>query len=63
MLQVRASVEWSFGDIITYLNFLDFKKNLKICLSAVVKMYVTCNLYVTCTVSEYSEYLKIATIR
>ena len=44
MSQVRVSVEWIFGDIITYFKFLDFKKNLKIYLSAVGKMYVTCAL-------------------
>ena len=44
MSQVRVSVEWIFGNIITYFKFLDFKKNLKIYLSAVGKMYVTCAL-------------------
>ena len=47
MSQVRVSVEWIFGDIITYFKFLDFKKNLKIYLSAVGKMYVTCALCIT----------------
>ena len=27
MSGVRVSVEWIFGDIITYFKFLDFKKN------------------------------------
>lgn len=44
MSQVRVSVEWIFGDIINYFKFLDFKKNLKIHLSAVGKMYITCSL-------------------
>ena len=39
MSEVRVSVEWIFGDIINYFKFLDFKKNLKIGLSAVGKMY------------------------
>ena len=39
---VRSSVERIFGDIVNYLKFLDFKKNLKIGLNAVGKMYVTC---------------------
>ena len=39
MSEVRVSVEWIFGDIINYFKFLDFKKNLKIVLSAVGKMY------------------------
>ena len=41
---VHSSVEWIFGDIINYFKFLDFKKNLKIGLSPVGKMYVTCAL-------------------
>ena len=30
MSSVRTSVEWLFGDIINYLKFLDFKKELKV---------------------------------
>lgn len=44
MSKVRASVEWVFGDIINYFKFLDFKKNLKVQLSAVGKMYIVCAL-------------------
>ena len=40
MSTVRISVEWLFGDIVNYFKFLDFKKNLKIQLSAVGKMYI-----------------------
>ena len=40
MKEVRVSVEWIFGDIINYFKFLDFKKNLKIALSSVGKMYI-----------------------
>lgn len=39
MSSVRTSVEWVFGDITSYFAFLDFKKNLKIGLSPVGKMY------------------------
>ena len=39
MSAVRSSVEWLFGDIINYFKSLDFKKNLKIGLSGVGKMY------------------------
>lgn len=42
MSAVRTSVEWIFGDVINYFKFLDFKKNLKIALSQVGKMYVVC---------------------
>lgn len=44
MSSVRTSVEWVFGDIISYFAFLDFKKNLKIGLSPVGKMYCVCAL-------------------
>ena len=44
MSSVRASFEWVFGDIINYFSFLDFKKNLKLGLSAVGKMYIVCAL-------------------
>jgi len=39
MSAVRSSVEWLFADIINDFKFLDFKKNLKIGLSSVGKMY------------------------
>ena len=40
MSSTRMSVEWLFGDIINSFKFMDFKKNLKIGLSSVGKMYV-----------------------
>ena len=40
MSAVRSSVEWLFGDIINYFKSLDFKKNLKIGLSSIGKMYI-----------------------
>lgn len=40
MSSVRVSVEWLFGDIINDFKFLDFKKNLKIGMSSVGKMYL-----------------------
>ena len=46
MSEVRVSVEWIFGDIINYIKLLDFKKNFKISLSAVGKMYVTTLVFV-----------------
>ena len=36
---VRVSVEWLFGDVISYYKLLDFHENLKIQLSAGSKMY------------------------
>ena len=40
----RTAFEWVFGDIIDYFKFLDFKKNFKLGLSAVGKMYIDCAL-------------------
>jgi len=40
MSRVRESVEWLFNDVTNYFKFLDLKKNLKIGLSSVGKMYV-----------------------
>ena len=64
MSEVRVSVEWTFGDIVNYFKFLDFKKNLKICLSAVSKMYISCALMHNAraclygsTTSEFFRYL------
>ena len=37
-----VNVEWIFGDIINYFKFLDFKKDLKLQLSAIGKMYLVC---------------------
>ena len=42
--QVRVSVEWLFGDIINFFKFLDYKKNPKVGLSSVGKMYIVCAL-------------------
>lgn len=44
MSEVRVAVEWSFGEIVNYFKFLDFKKNLKIGLSSVGKTYLICAL-------------------
>ena len=37
---VRTSVEWLFGDVVNSFKFNDFKRNLKIFLNSVGKMYV-----------------------
>ena len=42
MSEVRCSVEWLFSDIVNDFKFLDFKRNLKIGLSKVGKMYIVC---------------------
>ena len=58
MSAVRVSVEWTFGDIINSFKFLDFKKNLKIGLSSVGKMYIICALLqnaITCLYGNQSS--------
>ena len=44
MSKVRTAVEGVFGDVLEYFSFLDFKRNLKVGLSAVGKMYIICAL-------------------
>ena len=39
MSKARISVEWMFGKIVNNFKFIDFKKNLKVGLSCVGKMY------------------------
>ena len=62
MSKVRSSVEWIFEDIINYFKFLDFKKDLKLDLSPIGKMYIVCALLrnaLTClygnTTSEFFQ--------
>ena len=44
MNSAHVSFEWVFNDIINCFKFFDFKKNLKVGLSAVRKMYIVCIL-------------------
>ena len=44
MSSTQVCVEWVFRDIKNYFKFLDFRKNLKIKLSAVGKMHIVCAL-------------------
>ena len=55
MSAVRVSVEWLFADIINYFKFLDFKKDLKIGLSQVGKMYIVCALLRNALTCLYSN--------
>ena len=63
MSKVRISVEWVFGQIVNYCAFLDFKKNMKIQLSAVGKIYCVCALLTNAHTCLYksmtSEYFDI----
>ncbi|XP_030842389.1 uncharacterized protein LOC115924448 [Strongylocentrotus purpuratus] len=40
MSKVRITVEWSFGDVINFFKYTDFKKSQKILLSSCAKMYM-----------------------
>jgi hypothetical protein len=64
MSEVRVSVEWLFGDISNYFKFIDYKKNLKIHLSAVGKQYLVSALMrniLTCFYGNMtSDYFDIA---
>ena len=55
MIRVRVSVEWVFGDIINYFKFMDFRKNLKVSLSAVGKMYMVCACLQNCSTCLYGN--------
>lgn len=63
MKSIRIAVEWLFGDIINDFKFLDYKKNLKIGMSCVGKMYVVATLLrngITCLYgNNTSEYFGI----
>ena len=41
MSSVRVSVEWLFGDVANQFKFVDFKKNHKVALSPIGKIYIT----------------------
>lgn len=63
MSYVRSTVEWTFGEIVRYWAFLDFKKNLKVYLSAVGKMYLVGtllrNALTCCYGSQVSDYFEL----
>ena len=53
MSNVRTSIEWLFGDTVEYFKFMDFKKNLKLGLSSIGKLYVVCALLRNSTSSYF----------
>ena len=63
MKEVCVSIEWIFGDIINYFKDLDLKKDLKIGLISVSKMYIVCALlHNACTIlygNTTSQYFDI----
>ena len=62
----RSSVEWLFSDAINDFKFLDFKKNVKIGLSSVGKMYVVSALLrnvVTCLYGNTFQIFMIISLK
>ena len=63
MSKVHVPVEWVFGEIVSYFKFCDFKKNLKIGLSPVGKIYSVCALLrnsITCLYgSNAADYFEV----
>ena len=55
MSKVRESVEWSFGKVVQYFAFLDFRKNLKVLLQPVGKYYVVGSLLINCHTCLYGS--------
>ena len=55
MSEVRVSVKWLFGNITNYFKFIDFKRQMKLNLSAVGKMYVVCALLENAHTCLYSN--------
>jgi hypothetical protein len=55
MSSVRESVEWSFGKIVQYYSFLDFRKNLKVMLSPVGKYFIVGAFLTNCHTCVYGS--------
>lgn len=53
MSKVRESVEYGFGKIQTYFAFVDFKKNLKLHLMPIGKIYLVAALLTNCHTCLY----------
>ena len=53
MSKVRVSVEWSFGKVLQYFAFLDFRKNLKVLLQPIGKYYVVGVILTNCHTCMY----------
>ena len=63
MSAVRIAVEWAFGGIVTNWAFLDFKKKLKLLMSAIGKQYLVGtllkNALTCCYGSQVCEYFDL----
>ena len=55
MSSVRECVEWGFGKVVSIFAFMDFKKNLRIYLQPVGKMYFTAVFLTNCHTCLYGS--------
>ena len=55
MSKVRIEVEWVFNDISKFFAFLSYKKNLKIGLSPIGKIYLVCTLLTNARTCLYNS--------
>lgn len=55
MSSVRVSVEWTFGKLVQYFAFLDFKKNQKILLQPIGKYYLVGAILTNCHTCLYGS--------
>ena len=55
MSKARESVEYGFGKVVMYWPFCDFKKNLKLHLQPVGKIYLVCTLLTNCHTCLYGN--------
>lgn len=52
---VRVTAEWLFGDIVNNFKFVDFKKNQKVGLSVIGKMYLVSGLLTNAHICQYGN--------
>lgn len=55
MSRVRISVEWTFGKLLQYFSFVDFKRNNKVLLQPVAKYYIVAALLTNCHTCLYGS--------
>jgi len=55
MSELRISVEWTFGKILKYWAFVDYKKDLKVFLQPVGKYYLVAGLLTNCHTCMYGS--------
>lgn len=55
MSKIREAVEYGFGKVVTYFSFVDFKKNLKLHLMPIGKIYICAVLLTNCHTCLYGS--------